>query len=272
MPAISDNLLHFLGRSVKDNPERQFEVFKSIVENGLRCAQETILFGGTGVFNNVVCFTDIPLSECNQHTAIYGKFAIGFKKSFVKRVGGNPVSYIVDYHPVAGCNIKSIAARGAVLYNLKLRKEAFDKIEAYVKSNPGAGLFDPSGGEVFSSDSLAQYLAQELYCLSFYKPMGDLGPARDETEDIDLFYKEREWRFIPSRLAELASMIKVDMAGVTYLPFEREDVNMVVVPNEEIRHKIASYLLDLRSSTDLRLRKFGENLAPVVNYDEVHRW
>ena len=91
MPAIADNLIHFLGRQHKGSPRKQFEIFKAIVQNGLRCSKIQIKFGEAGVVHNeAICFTDIPLSHCDEHTAIYGKFGIGFKKSFVKRKGGNP--------------------------------------------------------------------------------------------------------------------------------------------------------------------------------------
>ena len=207
MSAISDNLIHFLARSVKNDPSKQFEIFKSIIENGLRCSPEIIRFKPDGFFSNhVICFTDIPLQECNEHTSIYGQFGIGFKKSYVKQVGGNPVSYFVDHFPVINTVNTKIAARGALLHNLKLRNILFDKLNNLSQSDPSSGLLDNSGKVIFSSGELAEYCKLEIFCSSFYKPMGDLGPARDETKEIDLYYKEREWRIIPSKLAELVGI------------------------------------------------------------------
>lgn len=47
-----------------------------------------IKFGESAVvYGQTVCFTDLPLTYCDEHTAIYGKFGIGFKKSFIKTTG-----------------------------------------------------------------------------------------------------------------------------------------------------------------------------------------
>ncbi len=52
MQAISDNLIHFLGRNYRDRPIEQFEIFKSILEKGLMCAKiETNLNTGGLIFN-----------------------------------------------------------------------------------------------------------------------------------------------------------------------------------------------------------------------------
>lgn len=274
MSAISDNLIHFLARSVKENPNKQFEIFKSIIENGLRCSPETIRFDtdGTCFLNYIICFTDIPLNECNEHTSIYGQFGIGFKKSYVKRVGGNPVSYFVDHHPVVNNTDTKIAARGALLHNLKLCNIVFNKLYALTQKNPPSGLSDNSGNEILSSIELKHYCAEEILCSSFYKQMGDLGPARDETKEIDLYYKEREWRILPSELASLAGMYVEKPAKTFHFFFERSDLNMIVVPNEQIRHEVIKYLLGLKTAATERLKLFGDNMPPVVIYDELQRW
>ena len=272
MPAISDNLLHFLGRACKDDPSEQFNIFKKIIEGGLRCGHENMHFGENIISNQIVCFTDIPLSECHQHTAIYGKFSIGFKKSFVKMCGGNPVSYFVDFPCAPETYMPSIAARGIFLYNLKHRVRAFKAIENILNSFPDAALTLPNGEIAFNRQDLSDYVAAETYCLSFYKQTGDLGPARDETSEIDLYYKEREWRIIPSHSAGKIKLITEDGDGLFFLQFSRKDVNVIVVPNEEIRRSAVDYFISLRNSTDPRLKSFGDNIPPVVNYDELNRW
>src|SRR5271157_3232183 len=100
MAAISDNLIHFLARNDKESPDKQLEVFKLIIQNGLRSSPVMIKFSqGKSIYNDIVCFTDIPLRDCLEHTGVYGKFGIGFKKSYVKRCGGNPARYFLDYMP-----------------------------------------------------------------------------------------------------------------------------------------------------------------------------
>lgn len=272
MSFVTDNLIHFLARNNKDSPDKQLDIFKLIVEKGFRCSYEIVRFNPDNWFRSgIVCFTDIPLRECNEHTSIYGKFGIGVKKSFVKRVGGNPVSYFVDYYPNAGNPDRSIAARGALLHNLKVRNVFFEKVDKYCKAVPGEGLYDKSGNLIVEANDLSLFVNTEIFCSSFYKQMGDLGPARDETADIDLYYKEREWRIIPSALADLAGLTTTDKDDI-YIPFDRKDINMIVVPNEQSRMAVTNYLLSLKGSSDSRLNEFGTDLLPVVNYDELHRW
>ena len=108
MQAISDNLIHFLGKQYKGSPNEQLEIFKSIINLGLRFKKTPIKFGyGGSVDNHLVCFTDIPLSLCDEHAANYGKFGIGFKKSSIScglarsrsLVGGKPTQVAFSYGP-----------------------------------------------------------------------------------------------------------------------------------------------------------------------------
>lgn len=235
--------------------------------------------GGT-IFNQVVCFTDIPLRECNEHTAIYGKFGIGFKKSFVKNSGGNPARYFVDYLPAEGRigikvegsdkligEIKS-ESRGSLYRFICNHYDFLKKMNDEVIQN-NLSLHDQNGNMIFTKEELVKEWNQQITIMSFDKETGDLGPARDETKEIDLFYKEREWRLVP--LASVVS-ISIPESNNAYFSFEREDVNMIVVPNEEIREKVTEYFIGLRDESNERLKRFGLNLLPVVNYDDLHRW
>ncbi len=112
-----------------------------------------------------------------------------------------------------------------------------------------------------------------LYTYSFDKEMGDLGPARDETKEIDLYYKEREWRLVPSSLDQLAGIvIQIQNDNSHYYKFYREDVNMVVVPNEDIRKKMLDYFLSIPNVQNDRLYKFKENLLPIIHYEDLQNW
>ena len=120
---------------------------------------------------------------------------------------------------------------------------------------------------------LKDYIASLIFSLSFDKEMGDLGPARDETKEIDLYYKEREWRLVPSLLTVASGAVKIkDGTDFGFYLFERKDINMVVVPNEEMRTVVLDYFISLRTSDNERLKCFGANLLPVVNYDDLQRW
>lgn len=147
------------------------------------------------------------------------------------------------------------------------------KINDLLISNPDFGLFDAAGTSIFTAAELKEQIAAMIFILSFEKEMGDLGPARDETKEIDLYYKEREWRLVPSTLTVVSGAAKLRAETGTYFYlFDRNDVNMIVVPNDEVRTVVLKYFLSLGNSTDDRLKSFAENPLPVINYDDLHRW
>jgi Putative abortive phage resistance protein AbiGi, antitoxin len=274
MSAISDNLIHFLARNNKESPGKQLDVLKQIIENGLRTGRVQIKFdSGSSIFNQIICFTDIPLRECNEHTSIYGKFGIGFKKSFVKNAGGNPARYFLDYLPGQTGTIPSVESRGGLYSVLCGQHKLLMKISESLTSNPDFGLFDAEGTSIFTAAALKEQVDAMIFILSFEKEMGDLGPARDETKEIDLYYKEREWRLVPSSLTLVSGAAKLKAGTETYFYlFDRNDVNMIVVPNDEVRSLVLNYFLSLSNSADERLKRFAENPLPVINYDDLHRW
>ena len=59
--------------------------------------------------------------------------------------------------------------------------------------------------------------------------------------------------------------------GSCHYQFERSDVNMVVVPNEEIRKKLQEYFYEI-SSSDRRMEQFKKNMLPIISYDDLHKW
>lgn len=274
MSAISDNLIHFLARQQKDSPNKQFEIFKLIFQDGLRTGTVQVKYSdGASIFNHTICFTDIPLRDCNEHTSIYGKFGIGFKKSYIKNVGGNPARYFVDYLPGQTLTDAEVESRGSLYYNLCMQNKIMLILSERIKMDPNFALFDSEGKIIVSPDDLKDYIESQIFSFSFDKEMGDLGPARDETKEIDLFYKEREWRLVPSKLASISGAAKNQHGtNCLFYSFRREDVNMVVVPNEELRSCVLDYFLNLRKSSDERLRQFGIDPLPIINYDDLHRW
>jgi len=275
MAAVSDNLIHFLARASKDSPGKQFAVFKSIIETGLRASRMQIKFGdGGSVFNDVVCFTDIPLAQCDEHTAVYGKFGIGFKKSFVKVRGGNPARYFVDYVPGTTGAAGALESRGLLSLQLnQLQKLVLDLSNRLAV--PSFAMFDESQQQIATHEQLEGYRLALLYLLSFEKEMGDLGSARDDTDDIDLYYKEREWRLVPAKAgvdAKLTVMEHSESGPKYRFPFDANALNMVVVPNDETRAEVLRYLLSFANSTDPRLKGFAESPVPIITYDDLKRW
>lgn len=274
MQAITDNLIHFLGREHRDSPRKQLEIFESIIRLGLRCGKIQIKFDqGGAIHNQVVCFSDIPLSMCDEHAATYGKFGIGFKKSFIKKCGGNPARYFINYLPGEMRDDSRFESRGLLYASLCIQFNVLLRISRAIESDPSFALYDKNGDVYFKPDGLKTWVAQQLSIFSFEKETGELGPARDETREIDLYYKEREWRLVPFQAAVDSGIVKFsDNDGLGYYKFCRNDVNMIVTPNDDLRTKVLRFLLSLEKETDDRLRNFANNPIPVVSYDDLKKW
>ena len=151
-------------------------MFKQIVENGLRTGRVQIKFdSGTSIIDRIICFTDIPLRECNEHTSIYGKFGIGFKKSFVKNAGGNPARYFLDYLPGQTLTEASVESRGGLYSVLCNQHKLVLKLQDLLSSNPEFGLFDAAGNFNLTAAALREQIQAMIFILSFEKEMGDLG-------------------------------------------------------------------------------------------------
>lgn len=105
--------------------------------------------------------------------------------------------------------------------------------------------------------------------LSFEKQMGDLGPARDEAENIDVYYKEREWRIIPFKASLMSNSLSLDVDNNIFYNFRRKDIKIIIVPNNEIRNDAFKWFLDFTDNEDERLRSFAEDIPPIIVYDDL---
>jgi len=106
---ISNYLTHFVAKNLKKFEDRQYLVFKTILDKGILKARnqsdDLLNSHSTGfvypeddinnVFlSSVVCFADIPLTELSIHMEKYGKFGLSFTKDFLAKNGASPVFYI----------------------------------------------------------------------------------------------------------------------------------------------------------------------------------
>jgi hypothetical protein len=267
MQAISDNLIHFLDKQHKASPNEQFGVFKSIIKLGLRLTKNSITFGGSGSLHNyIVCFTDIPLNFCDEHTTVYGKFGIGFKKSSIKKCGGNPVRYFIDRPRLPG------DYGGAMYDNLCSHFGRMQQLSVALDRDDALVLYDRNGEVILSNDALKEWRIVQRTVLSFEKEM-DSGPVSDETNQTDLYYKEREWRLVPLIGNKSSGFVVHEMSeDCYYYKFDRSDVNMVVTPNDELRTEVLRFLLGLVEEQDDRLSEFARNPLPIITYDDLHKW
>lgn len=274
MAVVSDNLIHFLGKKCKDSPNEQFEVFKKIVINGLKLSENNISYGQNGtVTNHIACFTDIPLNQCDEHIAQYGRFGIGFKKQSIKKVGGHPARYFIDSNNLA-INGSEPDISGAMQTNLQCQLDMVLRIKEASKRVDSLELVDQTGQQVVDPAFLKEWLGLQLTVLSFDKETGE--PETPDAFD-DLYYKEREWRLVPLRgnrglEPESIEQIRKDEADNFFYNFNRTDVNMILTPCAEVRVSVIRFLNELGNKTDVRLREFAENPLSVIAYDDLCKW
>jgi hypothetical protein len=111
-----------------------------------------------------------------------------------------------------------------------------------------------------------------LTIYSFEKETGELGPARDDSKEVDPYYKEREWRLVPLRSGVISGSVIFDEVGQAFYKFKRSDVHLVITPDQDTRKEVLKYFSSLEVEADGRLLEFYENPLPVIVYDDLKKW
>lgn len=196
------------------------------------------------VYIPMVSFCDIPLSQINEHSLRYGKYAIGLSKNWANRNMINPLFYLtersIQYDLLR--QILGLSRKGLISNKSELNSKA---------------IFEQIGGRVNNF-------------FRYFKPYRGTSNKEDRQEIV--FYNEREWRYIPNveelDQADLPSMLfPDDMYGVdrnTYnrqlernisLSFEPNDIEYIIVRSESERLEIAKKIqfIKRRYSDDERL-------------------
>lgn len=72
------------------------DALQSILKGGLRFSwvAEKLPIRGIGYLLQSICFCNIPLSMIEEHVEWYGKYAIGFRRSSLRKKGASPVFYL----------------------------------------------------------------------------------------------------------------------------------------------------------------------------------
>ncbi len=130
------------------------------------------------------------------------------------------------------------------------------------------GFFNERQEEIFTIDQVKGFYQTLLYSLSFEKPTGHVGPAKDDTDEQDVYYKEREWRIIAQQ-ASVENGVMQEIEGRDYIPFTRDDIRIIIVPSNDIQKMVTDYLYGLKGNSDSRLNAFAERLPPVISYDDL---
>ena len=129
----------------------------------------------------MVCFCDIPLTRIDDHSNVYGKYAIGFDKNWGISRGINPVVYVTEQSDLTAA-LRTLDActrkipHNSPYYNMR---EFYKEIVYFLK--PYEGYFEKNGYE----------------------------------NSNHRFYDEREWRYI-SKFSNRTEL-NIDLASISHL-------------------------------------------------------
>jgi len=223
---VSDELTHFVGRSLGPNEDAQYSLLRAILGEGRLTSSpksthdigELTVNPTAAVFEEqfqlqCVCFCDIPVEDLPIHMTKYSRFGLSFLKSFLVKKGANPVFYVA----VDGIDVlyAGVPEEAAVLNEAMARhqageitidqfgeavqrfKEAYEtKAFRYIDRKGlwalGLRLFH----RIISKQALAAKDTWELWVFlsnhifAFVKPF----EAHLAEDHPDSYYMEREWR------------------------------------------------------------------------------
>ncbi|HVT13868.1 MAG TPA: abortive infection system antitoxin AbiGi family protein [Fimbriimonadaceae bacterium] len=245
MAYVSELLTHFVGRSLPTEEDR-FSLLLKILREGrlgqwreegnVRIDPASISISGLGslcensfVDFAPVCFCDIPETDLDRHTNLYGCFGIAFTKTFLSELGANPVFYVAKGSLATH---RQPPLTGALFEQLTTSKPLppgafYGDLRAKPVPIPRCKFFDELAGEVLTvlpapwppgtppdaSDPYRELQARVKFDLlrhvfAFMKFFDETLPE----EDADNYYMEREWR--------VAGFVRFTVANVAriYVP------------------------------------------------------
>ena len=214
---VSDELTHFVGRSLSDQPqaeERQYQLFLNILRGGqlgtdktkrISYTNATTLSGNEYYKPNVVCFSDIPVPDLAIHMDKFRRFGLAFKKSFLVAKGANPVFYLPRQ--------AQIETSPGLLVDLASHfDQRHQMILRLFRNLPTMGDGDmPSLAPELSNQQVNDLLGFLVFHIFILCKFYDAGLPADDPVN---YYMEREWRVFGS------------------LDFGLTDVRRVIFPEE----------------------------------------
>lgn len=201
---VSNLLTHFVGRG-KKNESEQYELLVKIIKSGWLLSAKLV---GTDTDNlpqmiqqvsysypfnlsnldlnvvfitDVVCFTDIPLSDIQIHIPKYSQFAVSFTKEFLLKNGANPVFYI--------SNDSIDKSEGGINFNQLFRKE----LQNYINYQTEFQKMIFGKKNKFTQYESSQIKSQ-MFLLKYFLCFLKFWDYSRNDIDIENFDMEREWR------------------------------------------------------------------------------
>ena len=209
------------------------------------CQEEMVLFKGKGkVGYPMVCFCDIPLSQIENHTNTYGKYAIGLRKTWAIKLGITPILYT---------HLNSLVC-------------------SHLRNNIGKILLTQN-----------MDLLDEMYISFFMKPYNGMQLVNGKKKRIT-FYNEREWRYIPPKedliirnggeadLEQIGIFIE-DLYHAKSPELIQSDISLLNARNEQFglsfTPKDINYIIVERESEILEIMDTVQNIKGNFSHNDV---
>jgi len=165
----SSHLMHFVGKK-----EYLVKILNHDFYPRLCCEDSIKPFFKSDVYVPMKCFSDLPMKHLEKHIKTYGRYGIGFKKSWGVKTGLTPVIYYNEKSPY----IKTMR----LIYNMQIKE-----LNNSVHDSECLGV----GGEI------AEKIRILKSSFTMYKPVyGSYRHNNVEYGDNYCFYDEREWRYL----------------------------------------------------------------------------
>lgn len=209
----SDFLIHWSGKDIALDPLALTEANRSdyvdrlasILADGLWMTKPNERLKGSDraivkYSTPLTCFTEIRLSQTQSHSGRYGLLGIGVTRQFVLDRFGGPVHYVRNHAPEC------------VVSNVHKIFTALNK---------------------HCAPEVADYFAVNI---SFIKNMS--APNKDDFT----YLNEQEWRIVhTSAQTQAGKLVKTGLPQPEYrIPVKRDDVRIIVFPDEQTRIKARS--------------------------------
>lgn len=244
---VSDELTHFVGRTLKSDDER-FRLLVEIVRSGwLSHRPEHNQYHETqfklyrrappsqnALYDDelAVCFCDIPFPGLGLHMSKYSSFGLAFLKPFLAAQGATPVFYVAMDSLIwkkrpefAGSGTKHVAQPGPEHEKLvkdmaridptkserKPRSEILDQEIATmfnIFSEREGLLRDPSLPDTVRAH-LVRAQRQDIVWYTILFPLMKLFDSGKPDSDPEHYYLEREWRVLDNVEFSLADVARI---------------------------------------------------------------
>jgi hypothetical protein len=172
----------------------------------------------------MACFCDIPLFLIEEHSRVYGRYAVGLKKEWGLKRGMNPVTYVAKESDMA-----------AVLQDLESL----------------SGQADEHGPEYMYRNIFSKFI-------QLTKPYKGYYSRGDREWNQYRFYDEREWRYIEKGdYTQLLTKNQLDNLGadkhiVGHLSLHTDDIDHIIVSHAEEKQQFEQWAQPNRDGISIR--------------------